>query len=88
MERDFRSSLSNIKSAFKSCRHCTSKIAKKHLKSECQICGKDMLSDTQVKRLAKAVMKLGAAEKELRLFEPKYVGGKGIAYVVGGWCSS
>jgi len=88
MERDFLQQLISIKSASKSCRHCTSKIVKKHLKPECQVCGGDMYSPTQRKRLAVAGKKANDAERELRHFEPKYVGGKGVAYVVGGWCSS
>jgi translation initiation factor 2 beta subunit (eIF-2beta)/eIF-5 len=88
LEREFLSALTNIKSASKSCRHCTSKIVKKHLHPECQVCGGDMYSSTQRKRLAVAGKKANDAERELRHFEPKYVGGKGKAYVVGGWCSS
>jgi len=88
LERQFLSELISIKSAYKSCRHCTSKIVKKHLKPECQVCGGDMYSETQRKRLQVAGRKSGEADRALRHWEPKKVTGKGVAYMVGGWCSS
>jgi hypothetical protein len=87
LERQFLSEITGIKSAFKSCKKCTSKIAKKYLKRECPVCNSDMYSETQEKRLAVAGKKFANAERSLRHFEPKYVGGKGKAWVVGGWCS-
>lgn len=88
LKKKFDDDLRKSKSAFRSCKKCSSKIAKKYIKDDCQVCGESMISATQSSRIRKAEQKVYDAQANMRKWQPKMTKGKSVNYLVGGWCSS